>query len=1509
MVHVQQEHVLALAKPQHRGAQQRPPGEVERLRCLFARQAEHLLLALMLGQVRQVHGRERHRELRGNDLDGARGLGVEGGAQGLVALDERVEAALQGRDVQLALHPDHGRDVVRRASRLELVEEPQPLLGEGQGQGLRPGHRQDARRRDFSVFHGGLLGNDDACLLREERGEAGHGRGLEDVAQGQLHAEGLVDARDRLRGQQRVSAQLEEAVVQVHALHLEQLREDGGDLLLHGIALCLGELLHQEAGEPRDRGCLEDIAQRQLHAKGLVDARDGLRGEQRVTAQLEEAVIAADALQGEELGEDGRDSLLCLSESGAVFLVQIGPRPVRSGQSVAVELVVGGEGQGLQCDEGGGHHVLGQPLEQVGSQRGRVQLVAISEHGVGDEAAVTGHVLTHEGDGLVDGRVLSEHGFDFAQLNTEAPQLHLRVGPTEEVELTRGQPPDAVPGAVHARAGRGAEGMGDEALSGEVGAVQVAAGEAGATDEELSGHAEGHRVQGGVEDVQLHVGQRATNGEVIGIDGAGSHGGADGDFGGAVGVEKQPALAPTSGQFSRQGLTSGGERAQRVQAFGRSLCQHRGRQGGGGDGLLLQQRVKGQAGHEGVARREAKLGAAEQGGEAFPHRGVEAEGGELQCLLSRLQAQRARGGEGGIAQAPVRQQCALGLAGGAGGEDDVGELVGLGHGRQVVVGKRSELGPVGVEAEEHLTLAGELVREVLLGEEHGRPCLLKHEGQALGGVAGVQRDVGATGLEHAEHGHDHVERALDAQSDESVGADAEGAQVASELVGAGVELKVGEGGGLEADGGGVRRALHLGFEELVCGGVRTLLVRLVPVHQHLLALGSRQHGQLREAQTRSGHGRLQQRLQVAHHPLDGLCLEQVGAVLAQEIEPVRQVGELDGDVELRRVVVHRQQLHGEAGHLQPRLRQVLEDELDLEEGRVAEAALGVERAHQLLERHVLVGVGAQRGLAHAAQQLAEGGVTVELRAHDELVDEEADEAFGLRVGAVGDVGADDDIRLTGVAGQQQVEGGQQRHVQRDALSLAQLAQRRGQLGRQGEDAGGAAVGARCRTRLVGGQLQQLRNAVELLAPPAELALEHFAFQPLALPGREVRVLEGQLGQGRGTARCEGLVEGGHLTDEDVHGPAVGDDVVHGQHQHVLALGQLQQQHAHQRSAAQVERALDFDEDAALHLGILGGVRDGGQVHHRQGQDDVRGNALDRHGVGGVEGGAQALMAEDGRVEGLPQGVHVQRALEPEDGRHVVERAVRLQPVEHPQALLREGQWQRVGAGQLPHRRVLPDIAVGLDGGVDARGQCGNGACLEELAQRQFRGEERPHAGNDLGGQQGVAAQVEEVIERADPLHSEQLAPDARERLLHGRARRHVLRAQLGPGEVRSREGLAVDLAVGSQGQGVQGHEGRGHHVLGQLLAQEAAQRRQVHPRRRGHHIGHQTCLRRAVLACRHHRRAHGRVPGEHRLHLAELDAVPAHLHLLVDAAEELHRSVRVPAHQVAGAIHARTRRG
>ncbi|GMU10017.1 hypothetical protein ASNO1_62710 [Corallococcus caeni] len=275
MVQRHEQHVLVLGELQERGTQQRAPGEVEGAQRFRCSEPLRFRLTRVLGEVLQVHPFQDEVHGRVDVLDGLARVRVEGGAQGLVTVDERVEGSLQGGDVSRTLQAQRVRHVVRGRSGLELIEEPQALLREGQRQLSRARYRDEGRS-----LKPGRAGPGVIDVTREAR----QGRGFEDGAQGQLHIESRAHAGHELRGQQRVTAQFEEVVSGAHSGMAQHLGPEGRELLLGRCA----------------RG----------------DVRGG----------------------------------------GGGF---------RNGEGLAVDLAVGGEGQGLQEDEGGGHHVLGQPLLQV----------------------------------------------------------------------------------------------------------------------------------------------------------------------------------------------------------------------------------------------------------------------------------------------------------------------------------------------------------------------------------------------------------------------------------------------------------------------------------------------------------------------------------------------------------------------------------------------------------------------------------------------------------------------------------------------------------------------------------------------------------------------------------------------------------------------------------------------------------------------------------------------------------------------------------------------------------------------------------------------------------------------------------------------------------------------------------------------------------------------------------------------------------------------------------------
>ena len=108
---------------------------------------------------------------------------------------------------------------------------------------------------------------------------------------------------------------------------------------------------------------------------------------------------------------------------------------------------------------------------------------------VGDEALVAGpssRAMTTASRTLRQAR---ERGLDLAELDAEAADLHLMVDAAEELDVSVGAVAGEIAGPVEPLAGA-AEGIGDEALGGEIGPPEIAARQAGAADVELAGDAD-----------------------------------------------------------------------------------------------------------------------------------------------------------------------------------------------------------------------------------------------------------------------------------------------------------------------------------------------------------------------------------------------------------------------------------------------------------------------------------------------------------------------------------------------------------------------------------------------------------------------------------------------------------------------------------------------------------------------------------------------------------------------------------------------------------------------------------------------------------------------------------------------------------------------------------------------------------------------------------------------------------------------------------------------------------
>ena len=231
-----------------------------------------------------------------------------------------------------------------------------------------------------------------------------------------------------------------------------------------------------------------------------------------MAAQLEEALIHADPLHAQQLGPDvGQRPLQLVARGHVTFGAR---RAARLGQRRAIHFAVHVQRQPFESDEGGRHHVVRQSLREVCAQFAVARLRPLRGHEVRHQPHVAAFVFTQNSDGLAHGSVCGEHGLDLPQLNPEAPEFDLSVEAAQVLQAAVGQVTDFIARLVEARAGPCGEGVWDETLRRQAGAVDIAVREAFAADVQLAGGAGRHGLKPRIEYVGLHVGDGASDGDV-----------------------------------------------------------------------------------------------------------------------------------------------------------------------------------------------------------------------------------------------------------------------------------------------------------------------------------------------------------------------------------------------------------------------------------------------------------------------------------------------------------------------------------------------------------------------------------------------------------------------------------------------------------------------------------------------------------------------------------------------------------------------------------------------------------------------------------------------------------------------------------------------------------------------------------------------------------------------------------------------------------------------------------
>jgi hypothetical protein len=375
-------------------------------------------------------------------------------------------------------------------------------------------------------------------------------------------------------------------------------------------------------------------------------------------------------------------------------------------------------------------------------------------------------------------------------------------------------------------------------------------------------------------------------------------------------------------------------------------------------------------------------------------------------------------------------------------------------------------------------------------------------------------------------------------------------------------------------------------------------------------------------------------------------------------------------------------------------------------------------------------------------------------------------------------------------------------------------------------------------------------------------------------------------RGRLLGQRPAVVRGMQILDEHAPRHAVHREVMdrHEQAGERLA-GRAEQPRREQRAVHDVDAALRVGGRRAHRRQALGGVACDG-LHREDGGHRAAAEHFLSPAVRAARARAQRVVTFADLPERVrePRGGEVGRHLD-QDRLVVVRRRVEVL-FEEPVLYRR----QRRIAERAGYRRGR-GVRVGRGGQLRDR------LVLEQLLRRHAQpGSVR--ARDDLDAENRIAAELEEIVVNTDGRQLQHLLPDRREQHFPRRDGRRVWPRRT-VGRRRSRQRLAVDLAVRQQRQRRQRDELRRHHVVRELAAQMVAQAGDVTGS--GRDVCDQEGSR--VFGLRDHDAVVDRRMGaQHGLDFAGLDAQAAQLDLMIDAAEELDVAVGAVAREVAGAV-------
>ena len=221
---------------------------------------------------------------------------------------------------------------------------------------------------------------------------------------------------------------------------------------------------------------------------------------------MPEVVVAADVVDVQDLAEPGGQLYFVMADRG------IGASSACErglGQRAVIQFAVAGHGQPIEEHDLGGHSCGEQPVADESTQDRLVSLcrhaAPVLKHDIRDQfRAIRSVAAQHRGSGAYP-RMFRKCGFHGVEFDAHATDLHLSVPPAQVLDVAVGQHSSYVSGTVDPLLGAGGMWARDKRLFGQLGAMDVAAGQADAGDAQLARFALRQLSQVAVEHMEFDV--------------------------------------------------------------------------------------------------------------------------------------------------------------------------------------------------------------------------------------------------------------------------------------------------------------------------------------------------------------------------------------------------------------------------------------------------------------------------------------------------------------------------------------------------------------------------------------------------------------------------------------------------------------------------------------------------------------------------------------------------------------------------------------------------------------------------------------------------------------------------------------------------------------------------------------------------------------------------------------------------------------------------------------------